>query len=128
MSASDYLNVDQFYHASPYKMAKGTVMTPDSNAAHGKNFNQSSGRTYVTDSLDTAHWMGESMQSPKVYDVQPQGRLIQDENLRSSGSWETPDPVTVLGRHVYTPPAAPAQPAGKPSAGPPPAPKNWARL
>ena len=49
--------------------------------------------------------------SPKLYDVRPEGHIYPDENLGGEGSghdsYETRDPVTVLGRHIYTPPGEP---------------------
>ena len=137
MAALDNLNAQQFYHASPHRMARGTVMTPETNAAHGSNFEISTGNSYLTTNRQTAALMGElaaskvtntryeawgkvgspgtppKRVSPKMYDVRPEGHIYPDENMggKAGGhdSYETRDPVTVLGLSTSTRhPASPA--------------------
>lgn len=117
MAALDNLRPEQFLHASPYRIAKGTVMTPETNAAHGANFEISSGNTYFTTSRKIADNMGmaamnavgrrtNQWQDPRgyrVYDVKPLGPYHEDMN-GVDWSYESAHPVQVLGRHVYTAP------------------------
>lgn len=118
MSALDNVHPEQFLHASPHRIARGTMMTPETNAAHGANFEISSGNTYFTTSRKIANNMGMAaanglarrtgvpinpLTGYRVYRVQPMGRYYPDQNAVEH-AYESPDPVKVLGRQTYTAP------------------------